>query len=77
MLSVKAIYDGKRVKLLEKLNINKPREVIVTFLDEPDTEISADELQLLAEHSGTFNFLNNEQDDIYSDEDLKVRFKKR
>lgn len=77
MLSVKAIYDGKRLKLLEKLQINKPREVIVTFLDEPDTEISTDELQLLADNSGAFEFLNNEEDDIYSDKDLKVRFKKR
>ena len=36
VLAVKGIYDGEKVKILEKVNIpeGKIQEVIVTFLDE-------------------------------------------
>ena len=36
MLKVKGIYDGKKVEILEKVNIpdGKPQEVIITFLNE-------------------------------------------
>ena len=36
MLAVKGIYDGEKVKILEKVNIpeGKMQEVIVTFLNE-------------------------------------------
>jgi len=36
MLKVKGIYDGKKVEILEKVNIpdGKPQEVIITFPDE-------------------------------------------
>lgn len=36
MLAVKGIYDGKKVEILDKVNIpeGKLQEVIVTFLDE-------------------------------------------
>lgn len=40
MLSVRAIYDGKKLKLLDKVKIKSPKEVIVTFLDENDTDIT-------------------------------------
>jgi len=34
MLSVRAIYDGKKLQLIDKIKIRKPKEVIITFLDE-------------------------------------------
>ena len=74
MLSVKAIYDGKHLKFLEKVKINSPKEVIVTFLD--DDEITSDEMHYLAEKGGSLDFLRNEGEDIYSDRDLKVKYKK-
>ena len=33
MLSVKTIYFGKTLRLLEKVDIKKLREVIITFLN--------------------------------------------
>jgi len=76
MLSVKAIYDGKNIKLLEKVDFNEPKEVIVTFLDkEPIDELSKD-LYKLAEENKSFDFLKEPQEDIYTDADLKVKFKK-
>jgi hypothetical protein len=39
MLSVKGIYNGKNITLLEKINVESPKEVIITFL-EPDIQSS-------------------------------------
>lgn len=75
MLSVKAIYDGKNIKLLEKVEVRKPGKVIVTFLDEEDSDINNNEILYVAEKSGAFDFLNDPEEDIYSDKDLKVKYK--
>jgi hypothetical protein len=75
MLSVKAIYDGKNIKLLEKVELNKPAKVIVTFLDDEGADISNDEILYVAEKGGAFDFLNDPDEDIYSDKDLKVKYK--
>lgn len=32
MISIKGIFDGKKVKCLEKVDINEPQKVIITFL---------------------------------------------
>ncbi len=31
MISVKGLFDGKAIKLLEKVDIKEPQEVIITF----------------------------------------------
>ena len=76
MLTVKAIYDGKKLKFLDKVSIKKPTNVLVTFLDdESDSEIAHEDLLRLAEKGGAFDFLNDPEEDIYTDDDLKVRYK--
>jgi hypothetical protein len=76
MLTVKAIYDGKKLKFLDKVSIKKPTNVLVTFLDdESDSEIANEDLLRLAEKGGAFDFLNDPEEDIYTDDDLKVRYK--
>lgn len=75
MLSVKGIYDGKEIKFLEKIEISSPKKVIVTFLDD-ETEFPQDTIYKLAEESGSFDFLKEPEEDIYSDEKLKVKYKK-
>lgn len=37
MLSVKAIYDGIHLRLLEPVNIDQPQEVIITFLGKDES----------------------------------------
>jgi hypothetical protein len=64
MLSLKAVYDGKEIKFKEEIKIDAPRNVIVTFLDEPGEDMKG----------GPFTFLNNPDEDIYSDNDLKVKY---
>jgi len=75
MLSVKAIYDGKEIKFLEKVNISSPKKVIVTFLDD-DNELSSEVIYKLAEEGGSFEFLKEPGEDIYTDEKLKIKYKK-
>ena len=76
MISVQGIYDGKKLKLLETIKLNSPKKVIVTFLDDLDTDLpTIEELMQLAMKSKAFKFLEKEQD-LYSDKDLKVKYKK-
>lgn len=69
MLAVKGLFDGKNIQFLEKININHPQEVIITFLDTPETELYKTISKL-----GSFDFLNAPDEDIYSDKDLKVKY---
>lgn len=75
MVSVRALYDGHQLQLLEKVNIHSTQEVIIVFpyLDSntPDDDISAIEIANMVQDSGALGFLANEQEDIYSDEDIK------
>jgi len=77
MVAVRAIYDGRQVKFLENIPVTRPTRIIVTFLeDEPllsDSEISGSEIRHLAEKGGAFDFLEDPEEDIYSDDDFVVR----
>ena len=77
MLSVNGIYDGEKISLFEKIKIGSPRRVIVTFLDETlNEENIIKEIYINAEKSAAFEFLKEPEEDIYSDKDLKVSYKK-
>ena len=71
MISMRGKYDGKVLKLNQPIALKLERDVIVTFLDE---DISADEIHKITESSGSFDFLMNEAEDIYSDSDLKKKY---
>jgi len=75
MLSVQGIYDGKVLKVFDKIKINSPRKVIVTFLEEIDDDISSEELHQMAIEGGAFYFLERDEEDIYTDADLKLNVK--
>lgn len=62
MLSIKGIYNGENVILLEKVNINKSVSVIVTFLED-NSNIN---LYDLADKNPSFDFLKEPQEDIYT-----------
>jgi hypothetical protein len=74
MLSIRGTYDGKQLRLSDKVNINSPKRVIVTFLDEENDELSSDEMLLIVAQGGAFDFLS-EEEDTYSDKDMKVVYK--
>ncbi len=74
MLSLQGTYDGKKLKLFQPIKIHSPKKVIITFLDDVEDELSSKELNLLMEKGGAFEFLNNVEEDIYTDKDLKVKY---
>lgn len=75
MLSIKGTYDGKHLKLAEKIKIRSPKRVIITFLEDVEEELSSRELHMLTQKGGAFDFLNNKEEDVYTDKDLKVVYK--
>lgn len=74
MLSIQGTYDGKVLKIQDNIIINSPKKVIITFLEDFDEDIANEELHLIAQHGGAFEFLDNEEEDLYSDADLKVKY---
>ncbi len=78
MLSVRATYDGQILTLPKGLEIKRPHQVIVVFLDYPSAEeeepLTAKSLQVLLAENPAFDFLASEEEDIYSEEDLKVKY---
>ena len=77
MLSIRATYDGKRLRLAQKVEVKKDEEVIVVFLNRDtvtEPEISATQIRELMHQSGSLSFLEREEEDIYTDKDLKVKY---
>ncbi len=74
MLSIQGIYDGKELKTFDKIQIKSPKKVIITFLEDITEDFITDELNLIAQEGGAFDFLNNEEENIYTDNDLKVKY---
>src|ERR1700731_695127 len=60
-------YPGKQLKLAENIKIRSPKKVIITFLDAVEDELSSEELHLLIQKGGAFDFLNNKEEDAYTD----------
>jgi len=72
------------------IETNKPQFVIITFVDKIETDISKylikysvktdeldisnNEIQQLLANGKSFDFLNSAEEDIYSDEDLKIKY---
>ncbi len=63
MYAVKGIYDGEKVQLLEKAPVQKPCDVIVTFVDE---ENGTRKKGKISELRGKLKGLTNKQIDKQS-----------
>ena len=74
MLSIQGTYDGKKLVLFDSIRLKSPKRVIITFLEEPDEDNTTEELHLIAQEGGAFDFLNSEEEDIYTDNDLMVKY---
>ena len=65
MKTVRGIYDGKSVQLLEKLADHRKYKVIVTFLEE--IESTDDELREFTSQTTGLGFWNDPREDLYQD----------
>lgn len=74
MLSIEGIYDGEKIRLTKDVKLKSPQKVIVTFLEETENGLQR-EIYSVAEKSSAFNFLKEPAEDIYTDRDLKVKYR--
>ncbi len=77
MLAVKGFYDGTNIKLVERINISYSQPVIIVFPDVSDimeNTIIQKNIYTLAESGGSFDYLNDPAENIYSESDLKTRY---
>ena len=73
MLSVRAIIDAGKLKFLEPVIFDKPKNVIITFLEDGEVE-QPNHINAIMQHGKAFDFLDNDAEDIYTDKDLKVKY---
>ncbi|MBI2270808.1 MAG: hypothetical protein HYU69_10710 [Bacteroidetes bacterium] len=74
MLSIQGIYDGKKLKLSEKIDVHTPKKVIVTFLEEEGW--NEESLRNFSAQTNGLEFWENEQENIYQDY-LKPKHKRK
>jgi hypothetical protein len=65
MFALKGIYDGKLVKLFDSPLENKQYKVIVTFVEEIDSE--DEELRAFSSQTEGLDFWKCEEEDLYQD----------
>ena len=64
MLSIKGIYDGTTLKLLEAVNLRSPKKVIVTFVDDLD---DGEQVREYVAQTNSFSFWSEPAEDLYQD----------
>ena len=74
MLSIQGTYDAKRLIIFDSIQIKSPKKVIITFLEDPIEDFTKEELHLIAQEGGAFDFLDSEEENIYTDNDLMVKY---
>ncbi len=67
MLSVTGIFDGNSVLLTEAVHNQKKCKVIVTFLEETESQNEAMLLRDFGMQSKAFDFWNTPAEDVYQD----------
>ena len=64
MIAIKGIYDGKKVIPLEPLPENKKYKILITLLEEFDSD---EEIRSFTSQEDAFYFWYNEKENIYQD----------
>lgn len=67
------VNQDRTIKLPEGLNIDEGSEVKV-ILTKGEEDVSSSDIARLLEASNSFDFLESEDEDIYSQDDLKVKY---
>jgi hypothetical protein len=73
MLSVKGIYDGKKVVPLEEIKATKKYKLIITFVEEIGDEEEDEAIRNFASPTDSFQFWEDPREDIYQDYLTKKR----
>jgi predicted DNA-binding antitoxin AbrB/MazE fold protein len=65
---IRAVYENGVLRPVEELKLADRAEVDILIFD-PDDDVTAEGLALLAQNGGAFDFLADEAEDVYSAED--------
>ena len=65
MIALRGIYDGKSIRILDKVTEKKKFKVIITFLEEIDQ--NDEELRSFSSQTKGLEFWNDSREDIYQD----------
>lgn len=65
MFAVRGIYDGKKVKITDRISEKKRYKVVITFIEELPLE--ENEIRDFASQTESFEFWENKAEDIYQD----------
>jgi len=76
-IEIKKISSDKVIVDLESIKklISIAEKIDKVNLIETEEDISTNELMKLTEKNGSFDFLNDKKEDLYSINDLKVKYK--
>jgi hypothetical protein len=64
MLAIQGIYDGKFILPLETIPTQRKYKIIITFVEEITEE---EDIRAFVAQSDTFDFWENEEEDLYQD----------
>ena len=67
MLSVNGIYDGEKIKPLEKINSKKKYKVIITFVEELNKTDDGEAIRSFSSQTSGLEFWNDDKENIYQD----------
>ena len=65
MLSMHGIYDGKNIKITDKITEKKKYKVIITFIEEISQ--NDDDLRNFSSQTKGLEFWNDSREDVYQD----------
>ena len=67
MLSLNGIYDGEKIRPLEKIASKKKYKVIITFVEEINSEGDDEGIRSFASQTSAMDFWNDSREDLYQD----------
>ncbi|HEX5150353.1 MAG TPA: antitoxin AF2212-like protein [Parafilimonas sp.] len=67
MITVHGVYEGGQIKLLEEVPLKTKKRVLITFLDDDDTEDDIREASLNNSTEWFKNYLEDSGEDLYQD----------
>jgi len=65
MLAIRGIYDGKNIRITDKLSEKKKFKVIITFVEEIDS--NDEELRSFSSQTKGLEFWSDPREDLYQD----------
>lgn len=67
MIFLNGIYDGEKIKPLDKISSKRKYKAIITFVEEINGENDDEAIRDFASQTSALNFWNDSREDLYQD----------